>query len=99
MPQELLQLNTRKIVVRLLLLVFLIAAAAWSYYVVRWYTGNTLAEYFSPAENSLRVAEMARSLAPDDPLTHWRFAQVSQKALPLDQQVQAIAEYEKAVSL
>lgn len=99
MPQELIQLNTRKVVVRLLLLVFLIAAAAWSYYVVRWYTGNTLAEYFSPAENSLRVAEMARSFAPDDPLTHWRFAQVTQKSLPLDQQGQAIAEYEKAVSL
>ena len=38
-------------------------------------------------------------MAPDDPLPHWRIAQVSQKTLPLDQQVAAIAEYEKAVSL
>jgi tetratricopeptide (TPR) repeat protein len=99
MPQELIQLNPRKIVVRLFLLVLLLAAGVWSYFVVRWYTGNTLAEYFNSSGNDLRVAEMARSFAPDDPLTHWRMAQVTQKNLPLDQQVQAIAEYEKAVSL
>lgn len=99
MPQELIELNTRKIVVRLLLLVLLTAAGVWSYFVVRWYTGNTLAEYFNSSGNDMRVAEMARSLAPDDPLTHWRMAQVTQQNLPLDQQVQAIAEYEKAVSL
>jgi hypothetical protein len=99
MAQDLIQLNTRRIVVRLFLLVLLIAAAAWSYFVIRWYTGNTLAEYFNSSGNDMRVAEMARSLAPDDPLTHWRMAQVTQKSLPLDQQVQAIAEYEKAVSL
>src|SRR5687767_7802399 len=99
MPQELIQLNPRKIVVRLFLLALLIAAALWSYFVVRWYTGNTLAEYFNSSGNDMRVAEMARSLAPDDPLTHWRMAQVTQKSLPLDQQAQAIAEYEKAVSL
>jgi tetratricopeptide (TPR) repeat protein len=38
-------------------------------------------------------------MAPDDPLTHWRIAQVTQKTLPLDKQAAAIAEYEKAVSL
>src|SRR5215212_10354228 len=99
MPQELLQLNTRSIVVKLLLVVLLLAAVVWSYFVVRWYAGNTLAENFDPAENNLRVAEMAASLAPDDPLTHWRVAQVRQKLLPLDQQAQSLAEYEKAVSL
>ena len=99
MPQELLQLNTRRIVIRLLLLALLIAACVWSYFVVRWYIGNTLAEYFDPAANNLQVAEMAASLAPDDPLTHWRLAQVSLKNLPLDQQAQALAQFEKAVAL
>src|SRR5687768_16426187 len=99
MPQELIQLNPRKIVVRLFLLLLLLGAAVWSYSVVRWYTGNTMAEYFNSSGNDMRVAEMARSLAPDDPLTHWRLAQVMQKNLPLDQHAQAIAEYEKAVSL
>jgi tetratricopeptide (TPR) repeat protein len=99
MPQELLQLNTRRIFIRVLLLGLLIAAVIWSYFVVRWYIGNTLAEYFDPAGNNLQVAEMATSLAPDDPLTHWRLAQTTLKNLPLDQQAQAIAQFEKAVSL
>jgi tetratricopeptide repeat protein len=99
MPQEIVHLSTRNIVVKLLLVVLLLAASVWSYYVVRWYIGNTLAEYFNPAESNLRVAEMAASLAPNDALTHWRVAQVQQKTLPLDQQAQALTEYEKAISL
>ena len=99
MPQELIHLNTRRVVIRLLLLVLLIAACVWSYFVVRWYIGNTLAEYFDPAGNNLQVAEMAASLAPDDPLTHWRLGQVTLKSLPLDQQAKAIEQFEKAVSL
>ena len=82
-----------------MLILLLIVACAWSYFVVRWYIGNTLAEYFNSAENNLEVARMAVAMAPKDPLTHWRIAQVTQKVLPLDQQAQSIAEYEKAVSL
>ena len=99
MPQELLQLNTRRIPIKLLLILLVVAAGVWSYYVIRWYAGNMMADYFDPAENNLRVAQVAVSLAPDDPLTRWRLAQATQKNLPLDQQIQAIAEYEKAVSL
>ena len=99
MPQELIHLNTRRIVVKLLLLALLFAAGLWSYFVVRWYIGNTLAEYFDPSGNNLRVAEMAESLAPADPLTHWRVAQVQQRSLPLDQQAQSLVEYERAVQL
>jgi len=38
-------------------------------------------------------------MGPDDPMTHWRKGQVLQKVLSLEQQAQAIGEYEKAVSL
>lgn len=99
MPQELVNINVRKVPVRILLILLLFGAGVWSYYVVRWYIGNTLAEYFSPTDSTIDVANMAASMAPNDPLTHWRIAQVSQKRLPLDQQAPAIAEYEKAVSL
>jgi tetratricopeptide (TPR) repeat protein len=99
MPQEIIDVNVRKPVVRVVLIVLLLAAAVWSYYVVRWYIGNTIAEYYNPAQTTLDAAQMAVSLGPDDPLTHWRIAQVSQKLLPLDQQAKAIAEYERAVSL
>jgi tetratricopeptide (TPR) repeat protein len=99
MPQEVIQISVRRLPVRILLLLLLIVAATWSYFAVRWYLGNTLAEYFNTAQNDMEVARMAVSMAPRDPLTHWRIAQVSQKIMPLDQQAQAIAEFEKAVSL
>lgn len=99
MAQELIQINVRNPLVRVLLILLLIVAGVWSYYVVRWYIGNTLAEYFNTETNSLEAAQRAASLAPDDPLTHWRRAQVQQKVLSLKQQEQAIFEYERAVSL
>ena len=99
MSQELIQINVRNPLVRILLLLLLLVAAVWSYYAVRWYLGNTLAEYFNTEANSIEAAQRAASMAPGDPLTHWRMGQVSQKVLSLEQQAQAIAEYEKAVSL
>lgn len=99
MPQELVQVNVRNPLVRIVLILLLLAAGVWSYYAVRWYIGNTLAESFNPSGNNLRVAEMAVSMAPNDPLAHWRMAQVTQKLFPLDQQGQSIAEYERAVRL
>ena len=99
MPQELIQINTRKPIVKLVLLLFLLAASVWSFFVVRWYLGNTLAEYFNTSDNNIDLAHTVVNLAPADPLTHWRLAQVSQKQLSPDQQAQVIAEYEKAVSL
>ena len=99
MAQEVIHINVRLVPVRIVLLLLLVLAAVGSYFALRWYIGNTLAEYFNPNENNIQIAQMAVSMAPDDPLTHWRMAQVSQKLLPFDQQAQAIAEYEKAVSL
>jgi len=99
MTQELIQINTRKTAVRIVLLVLLLLAFVWSFFVIRWYLGNTLAEYFNPAENSIDVAQFASSIAPSDPLSHWRLGQVYQQKLPMDQIGQAIAEYEKAISL
>src|SRR6185369_3090487 len=99
MPQEVLQVNVRNPLIKILLLLLLRGAGVWSYFAVRWYSGNTLAEYFNPAEGGLIDANRATSLAPSDPMTHWRMAQVAQKNLPLDKQAEAVAEYEKAVSL
>lgn len=99
MAKEVVHISVRRLPVRLVLLLLLLVAVVWSYFVVRWYIGNTLAEYFNPNENNLQIAQMAVSMAPDDPLTHWRIAQVSQKILPLDQQDHALTEFEKAVRL
>jgi len=99
MAHEIAHISVRKLPVKILLILLLLAAGVWSYFVVRWYLGNTLAEYFDPNEGTVNAAQLSARLAPDDPLAHWRIAQVTQKTLPLDQQVAAIAEYEKAVSL
>lgn len=99
MPGELVHVNVRNPAVRVVLILLLLGACVGSYFAIRWYIGNTLAEYFNPAQTDLTVAQMAVGFAPNDPLTRWRIAQVSQKLLPLDQQAKAIAEYERAVSL
>lgn len=99
MAAEVIHLNVRKPAAKVFLILLLLAATVWSYFALCWYLGNTLAEYFNMDDNSLRMAGIAESLAPNDPLTHWRLGDVSQQKLPPDQIAQAIKEYEKAVSL
>jgi len=99
MAHELVQINVRNPLLKVVLILLLVVAGVWSYFVVRWYLGNTLAEYFNPAESNFDAAGLALSLAPNDPLTHWRAAEVLQKKSPLDQQGPAIAQYQKAVAL
>lgn len=79
------------------LVVLLALVSTW--FVVRWYLGNTIAEYFHPENNRLETAQMAVNLAPNDPLPHWRLGNLAQKELPPDQIALAVTEYEKAVSL
>jgi hypothetical protein len=99
MPQELIQIDTRKRPARIALILFLLVASIWSYFAFRWYFGNTLAEYFNTGDNNLDVAQLARNLAPKDPITHWRLGQVSQKKLALDQTGVMLGEFERAVAL
>src|SRR6478672_2145601 len=99
MAQELIQVNTRKLPVRVIFVLVIAVATAWSYYAFRWFFGNTMAEYFNTGQNNLQLAEIAHSLSPNDPLTNWRLGQVAQKRLPLDQSAAALEEFEKAVSL
>lgn len=70
-----------------------------SWFVVRWYIGNTIAEHFALQENRLETAQGAVSLAPQDPLPYWRLGSLIEKELPPDQIAQSVAAYEKAVSL
>ena len=92
------QLKARPPVKIIMLLTVLLAIFA-SWFVVRWYLGNTIAEYFSPETRRLETAQMAANWAPKDPLPHWRLGNIIQKELPPDQISQSVSEYEKAVSL
>ncbi|MEP6741815.1 MAG: tetratricopeptide repeat protein [bacterium] len=98
MPDQLMQLKARApLKVMLLLIVFLAIFASW--FVVRWYVGNTIAEYFSAETRRLETAHMAAAWAPNDPLPHWRVGSIIQNEQPPDQLPLAVAEYQKAVSL
>jgi tetratricopeptide (TPR) repeat protein len=99
MAQELIQVDARKLPVRIVCVVVIAIATVSSCYAFRWFFGNTMAEYFNTGQNNLQLAQIAHSLSPNDPLTNWRLGQVAQKRLPIDQSASALADYEKAVSL
>ncbi|HJZ96070.1 MAG TPA: tetratricopeptide repeat protein, partial [Candidatus Solibacter sp.] len=66
---------------------------------VRWYVGNTVAEYAPPAdEGGLEMARLAVRWAPDDPLTHWRLASFEEKTFSAENMAAAVREYELAVA-
>lgn len=96
---ELIKIDSRQLLVRLLAILTLAVALVWAVFVVRWYLGNTLAEFFNPEDGGAETAQLAVSFAPNDPLTHWRLADFTEKRLPPDKIAEAVREYEKAVSL
>ena len=63
---------------------------------MRWYVGNTVAEYGPGAEEGgLDAAQVALRLAPGDPLTHWRLGRLEQRDFgnaPIDAGVRHFAE-------
>lgn len=99
MTDDLIKLNTRRPAFRFLMSLTLLLALVWLWFVVRWYVGNSMAEYLNPAANNLKLVRRAVSLAPNDPLTHWRMGEFIQEQLSPDHLPEAIGEYEIAVSL
>ena len=99
MADQLMHFDARKPFTRLTMILALALTVIGSWFVVRWYMGNTFAEFLNPEENGLEMARWAVTWAPNDPLAHWRLGEVVQKELPPDQLGQVVNEYEKAVSL
>jgi tetratricopeptide (TPR) repeat protein len=98
MPEQLMQIKaSAPLKATMTLIVGLALISSW--FVVRWYLGNTIAEYFHPEDHRLETAQMAVGLAPNDPLPHWRLGDLAQRELPPDQISLVVSEYEKAVSL
>jgi tetratricopeptide (TPR) repeat protein len=98
MPDQLMEFKASAPMKALMTLMVLLSLFA-SWFVVRWYLGNTIAEYFRPEDRRIETAQLAITLAPDDPLPHWRLGNLVQTELPPDQIGMVVAEYEKAVSL
>ncbi len=99
MAEEVIHIDATKPLVRIAMILALGLALLGSWFVVRWYIGNTLAEYQNAEENGLATVRRAVSLAPSDPLTHWRLGAIAQRQLSPDQLHQVVGEFEKAASL
>jgi len=83
-----------------LLLLPAVCALFGSWFVVRWYVGNTMAEYASSGdERAVEMARVATRWAPGDPFTHWRLASLEDKVFSLNGLADAVREYQLAVTL
>jgi len=72
--------------------------SAW--FVVRWYVGDTVAEY--AADNPASATELARLAtrwAPRDPFAHWTLGALEEKEFSASNLADAVHEYEIAVTL
>jgi tetratricopeptide (TPR) repeat protein len=98
MPEQLVQLKL-SVPVRLVIILTILLSLLASWFVVRWYIGNTMADYFNLDESRADTVQWAVALAPNDPLTHWRLGDLIQNKLSPDQINRAVSEYEKAASL
>lgn len=76
-------LNSRNLIVRILLIILLLVAVLFGWFSVRWQIGNLLAEVTSPnAENAKTSAETAYSFSSGDPLANWLYASIQKESNP-----------------
>lgn len=84
--------------IRWLLLLPALLALLGAWFAVRWYVGDTLAEYAPPVDQGgLELAQMAVRWAPGDPLTHWRLATFEMKNFSAENTAAAVQEFQFAV--
>ncbi len=80
---------------RILLIVFGLLCLVWLFFAAKWFFGNAIATRVLQKE----VAELAVSLAPNDPQTHLTAAVLYNQSFQPEDLPKALAEYEKAVAL
>jgi len=85
---------------RWLLLIPAVLALLGGWFAVRWYVGNTVAEYAPEvAQGGIELARMAVRWAPGDPLTHWRLGSLEEKTFSAESLAATVSEYREAVRL
>jgi tetratricopeptide (TPR) repeat protein len=98
MSEEVIQFKVTP-VLKLVMVAAIFVALVASWFVIRWYLGNTIAENLVPDQRQLETAELAVRMAPHDPLTHWRLGKLIATELHSNQITRVVAEYEQATSL
>jgi hypothetical protein len=93
-------MDVRRPLQRALLVVPVALALLFSWYALRWYMGNFVAE-FAPRmeEGQLEAAQAAMRLAPDDPWTHGAVASLKKRSFLPEELADAVRHYEEAVRL
>jgi tetratricopeptide (TPR) repeat protein len=82
----------------LILPALLALTGAW--FAIRWYVGNTIAEYTStPDADGIEMARLATRWSPADALTHWRLAFLQEKNFSAENLTAAVREYQLAVQV
>jgi len=85
---------------RWLLIVPALLALTGAWFAIRWYVGNTIAEYTStPDADGIAMAQLATRWSPDDALTHWRLAFLEEKNFSAENLAAAVREYQLAVEV
>jgi tetratricopeptide (TPR) repeat protein len=94
-------IELRQPLLRALLIVPVALFLLFSWYAVRWYMGDFVAEFAPNMEEGqqLDAALAAMHLAPDDPWTHWVVAGLKKKTLLPGDLEEAVHHYEEAVRL
>lgn len=85
---------------RALVILPALLAILLAWFVVRWYVGDTVAEY--APDNPAGAAELARLAtrwAPGDPFAHWTLGALEEKEFSANNLASAVHEYEIAVTL
>jgi Flp pilus assembly protein TadD len=69
-------------------------------FAIRWYVGNTIAEYTSsPDADGIEMARLATRWAPDNALAHWRLGFLQERNFSSENLTAALAEYRLAVEV
>jgi Carbohydrate binding domain/Tetratricopeptide repeat len=85
---------------RWVLLIPALLAILGAWFTVRWYVGNTIAEYAPDVtQGGIEMARMAVRWAPGDPLAHWRLGSFEEKEFSAENMAAAVGEYRTAVRL
>ena len=93
-------LDSRRLPVRISLLVMLLAAVVFGWFAIRWQIGNMLAELTTPADpNAKEIGQVAQSFAPGDPLATWLVAITEKDILTPEKIENSLDDYEETVRL
>ena len=85
---------------RWLLILPALLALIGAWFAIRWYVGNTIAEYTStPDADGIEMARLATRWSPDDALTHWRLGFLQEKNFSSENLAAAVREYQLAVEV